>query len=277
MFLMNMKEILHLLAGKYHTVIVTRTPENKRRILAFGLENGMGIDGCATTHEPQEVRIPQLRETELDFVVCKYNTNIAVDCKNRLFVWGEDLNNVRLRKPRLVHQFASRVRQVALGRRHGIVTTLDNGLFGWGDGTYGELGLSEGLPAAVPVELPFFQGMWVEQVAAGARHSLVLDSLGNIFAMGDNSEDQCAISGRRASHPEKILKDFRAMQIYSGESHNVAVADDKAVYSWGGATINSSWAQQSTTESKLRLMEDLKRRKISLIELSYANTVVITG
>lgn len=38
---------------------------------------------------------------------------------------------------------------------------------------------------------------------------MVLDTSGNIFAMGDNSEDQCALSGRRANKPEKILNDFK--------------------------------------------------------------------
>jgi alpha-tubulin suppressor-like RCC1 family protein len=49
-----------------------------------------------------------------------------------------------------------------------------------------------------------------------------LDDKGNIYAMGDNSEGQCAISGRRANHPEKILKDFKANKIYCGDSHNIA-------------------------------------------------------
>jgi alpha-tubulin suppressor-like RCC1 family protein len=59
--------------------------------------------------------------------------------------------------------------------------------------------------------------------------------------MGDNSEDQCAISGRRANEPEKILKDFDAVDIYSGDSHNIAVSDDTSLFSWGGTVVNSAW------------------------------------
>lgn len=59
--------------------------------------------------------------------------------------------------------------------------------------------------------------------------------------MGDNSEDQCAISGRRANAPEKISKDFKVTQIYAGDSHNVTVSHDKNLYSWGGSMINTSW------------------------------------
>ena len=78
-------------------------------------------------------------------------------------------------------------------------------------------------------------------VATGARHTLVLDKEGNIYAMGDNSEDQCAMPGRRAYVPEKILKDFKVNQIYAGDSHSVAISEDNQVYHWGGTVINTAW------------------------------------
>ena len=68
-----------------------------------------------------------------------------------------------------------------------------------------------------------------------------MDSEGTIYAMGDNSEDQCAISGRRAYAPEKILKDFIATDLHAGDSHNIAVSEDGELYSWGGNMINSAW------------------------------------
>lgn len=127
--------------------------------------------------------------------------------------------------------------------------------------------------------------------------------------MGDNSENQCAISGRRAYMPEKILKNFKAEQILSGEAHNIAVSeveeskkskkieeveikdikdqmednilrienekDYGQLYSWGGSNINSTKGNQN--QSALRRMDDFKRRKVSIINLSYSNTIVVTG
>ena len=61
--------------------------------------------------------------------------------------------------------------------------------------------------------------------------------------------------------PEKILKDFIAKDIFSGDSHNIAVSEEGELYSWGGTMINSAWISQGANESKLKLMEDLKRRK----------------
>ncbi len=78
-----------------------------------------------------------------------------------------------------------------LGKKHGLVKTNEKfgGVYGWGDGTYGELGNSDDLPFLKPQRLHFFDEIEVVSVSAGARHSLVLTSDGGIFAMGDNSED----------------------------------------------------------------------------------------
>jgi alpha-tubulin suppressor-like RCC1 family protein len=91
-----------------------------------------------------------------------------------------------------------------LGKRHGLIRTNESkgSLYGWGDGTYGELGIQENLPIEKPVKIPYFQNINIIKIAAGARHTIVLDAEGSIYAMGDNSEDQCAISGRRAYEPE---------------------------------------------------------------------------
>jgi alpha-tubulin suppressor-like RCC1 family protein len=63
-------------------------------------------------------------------------------------MWGENTSNLRLRKPKLFysfpssHRFKIEIEEIALGKRHGIIRTNEaiGGIYGWGDGTYGELG-----------------------------------------------------------------------------------------------------------------------------------------
>jgi len=126
-----------------------------------------------------------------------------------------------------------------------------------------------------PKPVKEFDKVKIRQIAAGARHSLVLDHDGNIYAMGDNSEDQCAVPGRRAVEPEKILKDFKAAEIFSGDTHNVARSEAGQLYSWGGSVINQSWVNNN--DSKLKVMEDFKTRSVGLVALAYSNTIVVTG
>jgi alpha-tubulin suppressor-like RCC1 family protein len=76
----------------------------------------------------------------LKFIYAKYNTTLAIDSRNRVFIWGEDSNGLRLRKPKIFHTFNAKINQIVLGKRHGVALIEREGLYGWGDGTYGELG-----------------------------------------------------------------------------------------------------------------------------------------
>ena len=140
--------------GRSHTVIVVETKSSKtataRKIFASGLDLGIGVDGQDSTHLPVEIKIPKLgiENRDFKFIFTRYNTNVAVDVNARVFMWGENTSNLRLRKPKLFYSFPSshknkiEIEEIALGKRHGIIRTNEakGGIYGWGDGTYGELG-----------------------------------------------------------------------------------------------------------------------------------------
>jgi hypothetical protein len=121
--------------GRYHTVIVVDTKTSKtasaRKIYAFGLDLGIGVEGQESTHLPIEIKIPKLGidNRDLKFVFTRYNTNVAVDVNARVFMWGENTSNLRLRKPKLFysfpssHRFKIEIEEIALGKRHGIIRT----------------------------------------------------------------------------------------------------------------------------------------------------------
>lgn len=107
------QEVLEILCGKQHTVIVVGYKDilsgklSGRKIYAFGHEAGVGIDEQESTHLPSLIKIPKLGDNndDLKFVYAKYNTNIAVDIRGRMFMWGENSNNMKLRKPKLFYAF----------------------------------------------------------------------------------------------------------------------------------------------------------------------------
>ena len=78
-----------------------------RKIYAFGLDSGIGVDGQESTHLPVEIKIPKLGSDnrDLKFIYTRYNTNVAVDVNARVFMWGENTSNLRLRKPKLFYTF----------------------------------------------------------------------------------------------------------------------------------------------------------------------------
>ena len=120
-----------------------------RKIHSFGIEVGVGVEGIeGSTYSPTEVKIKKLGANleELKYIYAKYNTNVAIDNKGRVFMWGENTSNLRLRKPKLFYQFSNKnveIEEISLGNRHGIIRTneITGSVYGWGDGTYGELGI----------------------------------------------------------------------------------------------------------------------------------------
>lgn len=56
-------------------------------------------------------------------------------------MWGENTFNMRLRKPKSFFHFKFGLKQVDLGKRHGIALDKQGAVYVWGDGTYGELGI----------------------------------------------------------------------------------------------------------------------------------------
>lgn len=84
-------------------------------------------------------------------------------------MWGEDINNMRLRKPKLFHTFSNKgveIEEVALGRRHGVIRTNEErgSVYGWGDGTYGELGTLLDLPFEKPVKIEAFEAKRIKKI-----------------------------------------------------------------------------------------------------------------
>ena len=78
---------------------------NGRKVYAFGLDAGIGVEEVSTTHLPTEIKNKKLGDNndDLKFVIARYNTNIAVDTRGRMFMWGENSNNLRIRKPKLFY------------------------------------------------------------------------------------------------------------------------------------------------------------------------------
>jgi len=54
----------------------------------------------------------------------------------------------------------------------------------------------------------------------------------------------------------------------------VAVSSEGELYTWGGSMAE---ALLKTSESKLSVMEDLKRRTVAMVAAAYSNIVLITG
>ncbi|KAK3267922.1 hypothetical protein CYMTET_23546, partial [Cymbomonas tetramitiformis] len=108
-----------------------------------------------------------------------------------------------------------------------------------------------------PVTLSALRGTHVSMVAAGESHTLLLDKLGRVWALGRNKEGQLGLGfrsteGVRQAQPVHLLDDEKITQVACGTFHSLAVAHSGRAYTWGllHTVAPGAWAS-STSEPVL--------------------------
>src|SRR3569832_1794555 len=98
---------------------------------------------------------------------------------------------------------------VAAAENHSLCVTQCGQVFAWGSNSFGQLGTStpstsytdEGSAArCLPRRVDDLKNTPCVSVAAGAKHSVALTKLGEVYVWGDNSAGQLGISRRNGTH-----------------------------------------------------------------------------
>jgi alpha-tubulin suppressor-like RCC1 family protein len=143
---------------------------------------------------------------------------------------------------------------VAAGYQHALALRSDGKVFAWGndedqefngnqDGQLG-LGVLPCCPYAtnLPAQTEFPTGVVIVAVAAGYRHSVALDSGGNVWTFGDNEYGQlgngtsgyCGDSDG-VTTPTMLTNIANVIAIAAGDTHTIALTADKTVWTWGSS------------------------------------------
>ncbi len=127
--------------------------------------------------------------------------------------------------------------QVAAGDRHSIGLGADGKVYGWGDDTYGQLGLGRVLMAAAPQAVPGLNlglGTVKSRIAVGFSHNVVVRSDGSVWAWGGNSYGQLGDGTKTSrSSPVQVPGLTGVVAVAAGPNHSLAVKSDGSVWAWG--------------------------------------------
>jgi alpha-tubulin suppressor-like RCC1 family protein len=125
--------------------------------------------------------------------------------------------------------------QVALGKGFGIAAT-PVGLFTWGDGTSGVLGLPGGMKSALrPVLNPTLRGKHVTALACGNSHTLVLLNTGTVLSIGSSSKGALGLgeSVTMVQTPTVVMETSTVRTLRAGADRSAAITRSGELFVWG--------------------------------------------
>lgn len=250
--------------------------------MVFGHPMGCGFNNNTSKHEPTEVIIDGLREN-ISSVYAGQMRSMAVTESGKIYYWGESFTGTKQVKPReLPLPHAQSIKKVSIGKMFSMALTGHGKVYTIGDNTYGELGLGrETKNSFTLIEMNTFPGHALD-IAAGARHGLVLNNDNRLYAFGDNSEGQCGIQSARAYLPveiqvKNVMSKAKPEMIYCGDAHSALVNSDGELFTWGDNTAGRLGIRGSMSVFQPRIVEDVMGKHIVAVGCGGLFTSVLIG
>jgi alpha-tubulin suppressor-like RCC1 family protein len=140
--------------------------------------------------------------------------------------------------------------EVAAGRTSSLGLDSAGRAYGWGDNSLGQLGNgSTAITVTSPVAVSMPAGRVFTALAAGVSHSLALDSTGQVWSWGDNTNGQLG-DGTTTSRLAPVAVTIAGRTITSiaaGGDHSLALDSTGQVWSWGDNTYGQAGDGSLTT------------------------------
>jgi len=131
-------------------------------------------------------------------VTAGWNHCLALTDDGQVFSWGSnDFGQLgregRTRQPILISTLSHlNCSLIAAGEAHSLVATNTGQVYSFGKNSEGQLGLSDFVDRQKPSLVSSIAGN-VVKIACGAKHSLVLSDIGELFATGSHNRGQLGL------------------------------------------------------------------------------------
>jgi len=273
-------------------------------LMAFGCNKGgqLGTGDIVNRLSPAEVTCAAWRRGA---AVCQVSAGMhhtlavavvgnanAHPVKRRVYAWGwgehgrlgvghEEMQVSPTEVAILSHR---NVMQVCAGEQHSLARTMEGHVYSWGNNKFGQLGLGLGganLPNnLLPQKLENFalmnEGGKIDQMDAGARHSVFVTKGGGVFVWGYGEEGQLG-NNSESDSPSPTAVEFPMTNgvqgvvkgVALGISHSVLLVENEAligskvrnsvgIVEKAAATVKKA-TPEKVNEEKKNEIEDVKR------------------
>jgi alpha-tubulin suppressor-like RCC1 family protein len=123
---------------------------------------------------------------------------------------------------------------VSAGAAHTCALDAVGGVWCWGRGADGRLGVGSVADAHAPVAAMNVAG--ARGVAAGGAHTCAIAADETVLCWGANDDGQLGTDGASSSIPAPVPGLTKVVQLAAGSTHTCARHEDRTVSCWGGNT-----------------------------------------
>ncbi|KAF4137811.1 Regulator of chromosome condensation (RCC1) repeat [Phytophthora infestans] len=213
---------------------------------------------------------------------------------NNLFSWGRGDYGVlghgdaeSSSVPRVLKIFNSqRVTGVSAGLHHVLVLTEMDGVYAFGDGSSGKLGLGDTFPRFSPTRITSLDGLNVVHVSAGDEHSIVMTGesffnrqvyswgLGKHGRLGHNDE-----LTRLKPTRVNFFRGRKVITVVAGGAHNLATSEmpqGVCVWSWGCGSYGQLGHRDTWDALIPRSVDEIRRVNIRFIDAGQRHSLALS-
>lgn len=213
------KEVVQVSCGYAHSIALCSSKEVY--VWGSGFKGKLGLSDDQNRLSPTP--IPTLKRKNVKQIVCgSFHTVVLTDTGD-VYTWGigergqlghGDLENHKTPAPVLALQGIS-IATIGAGEAHTIAAasksddpTIEQRVWAWGAGQYGQLGLGGLEPRLSPSVIIDLTGQGVMSVACGANHTGAVTASGEVYTWGNGANSRL---GNGATEEQDVPKKVEAL------------------------------------------------------------------
>jgi alpha-tubulin suppressor-like RCC1 family protein len=129
--------------------------------------------------------------------------------------------------------------EVSAGSEHTCGLVADGSVYCWGEGRWGQLGVSDDMARSTPTRIEW--AVALSRISAGGMHTCGLAAAGDAYCWGVNTVGQVGNNTTiTQSAPVPVESSVRFTSVASGLLHTCALSSEARVFCWGGNAQNQA-------------------------------------